>query len=342
MATSLSSGLAIAGAATIVAVALVTAYNVVFKDVESDAPVGFTAQNVLTVEPNATVDKQKLVVDDVVLPSFDVVRIDEVGAAVVAGKAAVNTTVSLRLDGAEIAKVQTDAAGSYVALFDVPSDTNPRELFLVAIDKAGIELTSKDQVLVMPVFTDKKAAPKIVVATSGGVDVVKDEPKNDGEFEDTIPQNNHETTLSLETIVYDDVGGVIVSGGGNSEDFIRLYIDNKPSNVEKIESDDQWKVTLSDVPEGLYTLRIDTVDAQGLVKGRVESPFKKEASETIVASSKDHTTNVTIQPGYTLWQLAKNRYGNGIRYVQIFEANRDIIKDPDLIYPGQIFDLPAQ
>jgi nucleoid-associated protein YgaU len=49
---------------------------------------------------------------------------------------------------------------------------------------------------------------------------------------------------------------------------------------------------------------------------------------------------VTIQPGATLWELAEARYGQGNLYMQIFEANRDNIRNPDLIYPGQIFTIP--
>lgn len=49
---------------------------------------------------------------------------------------------------------------------------------------------------------------------------------------------------------------------------------------------------------------------------------------------------VTVQPGFTLWAIAKGQYGDGVRYVQVFEANRDRIRDPDLIYPGQVFTLP--
>ncbi|MCE8472465.1 LysM peptidoglycan-binding domain-containing protein, partial [Rhodovulum sulfidophilum] len=49
---------------------------------------------------------------------------------------------------------------------------------------------------------------------------------------------------------------------------------------------------------------------------------------------------MTVQPGYTLWGIADRTYGRGMQYVKIFEANRGQISDPDLIYPGQIFDLP--
>lgn len=49
---------------------------------------------------------------------------------------------------------------------------------------------------------------------------------------------------------------------------------------------------------------------------------------------------VTVQPGYTLWGIAQQNFGEGVLYVQVFEANKDKIKDPDLIYPGQVFTLP--
>ena len=50
---------------------------------------------------------------------------------------------------------------------------------------------------------------------------------------------------------------------------------------------------------------------------------------------------VTVQPGFTLWRIARENYGDGVLYVKVFEANKDQIRDPDLIYPGQIFNVPA-
>jgi nucleoid-associated protein YgaU len=51
--------------------------------------------------------------------------------------------------------------------------------------------------------------------------------------------------------------------------------------------------------------------------------------------------SVTVQPGFTLWAIAQGQYGEGVMYVQVWQANRDRIRDPDLIYPGQVFALPA-
>ncbi|MEM7091111.1 MAG: LysM peptidoglycan-binding domain-containing protein, partial [Pseudomonadota bacterium] len=52
--------------------------------------------------------------------------------------------------------------------------------------------------------------------------------------------------------------------------------------------------------------------------------------------------SVTVQRGDTLWAITRERFGDGILYVRLFEANRDLIRDPDLIYPGQVFTIPEQ
>jgi len=49
---------------------------------------------------------------------------------------------------------------------------------------------------------------------------------------------------------------------------------------------------------------------------------------------------ITVQPGHTLWAISNERYGAGELYVVIYRANRNQIRDPDLIYPGQVFALP--
>ncbi len=52
------------------------------------------------------------------------------------------------------------------------------------------------------------------------------------------------------------------------------------------------------------------------------------------------TGKAIIRAGDNLWTIARRVYGSGMKYSQIYGANRDQIRDPDLIYPGQVFDLP--
>jgi nucleoid-associated protein YgaU len=58
----------------------------------------------------------------------------------------------------------------------------------------------------------------------------------------------------------------------------------------------------------------------------------------VVVVPKIETT--VVSRGDNLWRISRLTYGKGIRYSIIFDANRDQIRDPDLIYPGQIFVLP--
>jgi nucleoid-associated protein YgaU len=50
---------------------------------------------------------------------------------------------------------------------------------------------------------------------------------------------------------------------------------------------------------------------------------------------------ITVSRGDSLWRISRRALGNGTRYATVFKANREQIRNPNLIYPGQIFVLPA-
>ncbi len=62
--------------------------------------------------------------------------------------------------------------------------------------------------------------------------------------------------------------------------------------------------------------------------------------ETPAAPAQPAVRVVTVQPGSTLWAIARERYGEGVLYVRVYEANKGQIRNPDLIYPGQVFVVP--
>ena len=62
--------------------------------------------------------------------------------------------------------------------------------------------------------------------------------------------------------------------------------------------------------------------------------------EMTVAEPADPSHFHTVAPGDTLWAVAEKVYGDGSRYPEIFEANKPMLSDPDLIYPGQVLRCP--
>ena len=67
----------------------------------------------------------------------------------------------------------------------------------------------------------------------------------------------------------------------------------------------------------------------------VADPDAEDAENQLVPRSEQKVEFYTIQSGDSLSKIAKEYYGNAMDYPKIFEANREVIEDPDLIYPGK-------
>ncbi|MFO7920296.1 MAG: LysM peptidoglycan-binding domain-containing protein [Nioella sp.] len=173
--------------------------------------------------------------------------------------------------------------------------------------------------------------PTVLLADGDGIRVIQ---SGDGPAE--------QRRISLDTISYDTEGDVLLAGRGSAEADVRFYLDNQPIQVARIDLSGSWRTQLPQVDPGTYTLRLDELTPAGAVQSRIETPFLREEPETVAEVTARRGENViTVQWGNTLWGIAQQQLGEGIAYVQIFEANRDQIRDPDLIFPGQIFTIPG-
>lgn len=154
---------------------------------------------------------------------------------------------------------------------------------------------------------------------------------------ETKTASNAGTKLSMDAIDYNEAGMVEMSGRAPSGSRVQVYLNNKPLGSTQSGENGVWRIKPKDaVKPGLYKMRVDQINKSGSVVARVEIPFARSKP----LGQLPHDSVVFVQPGANLWRIARKTYGQGLSYAVIYEANRDQIKNPDLIYPGQIFYLP--
>lgn len=143
--------------------------------------------------------------------------------------------------------------------------------------------------------------------------------------------------LALETVQYTSDGHLVLAGYGTVGTRVLFYLNNAVIGAAVVSADGRWRFQ-PDAPiePGLHRLRIDEVDEDGAAQARLETPFNSQPLLTLDEGEQV----LVVQPGHNLWTIARRTYGQGWLYTTIFQANRDQIRDPDLIYPGQVFVLP--
>ncbi|WBQ14378.1 Ig-like domain-containing protein [Hyphomonadaceae bacterium BL14] len=261
-------------------------------------------------------------------PTFDIVRVDPRGTAVLAGRGAPGSRVALMSGDQEIASVEIDAAGEWVMIVDRPLPAGSVELSLMMVTPDGQEIRS-DQVVVVSVPESRDRTPLVVLGRPGEASRVLQSPF------DGVSMG----PLSLETVDYDESGSVIFSGRAEPGSSVRVIADGQVVGQTTAGPNGRWSVQAGrDFAPGVYNLQVDQLDADGRVTAVIALPFERASAEDALAARD--AGRVVVQPGNSLWRIARRLYGDGVQYTVIYQANREQIRDPDLIYPGQVFRAP--
>ena len=185
----------------------------------------------------------------------------------------------------------------------------------------------------------------------------------------------------VEAVETEPGGKLHVGGQARPGAALRLYLNDSFAASVTAGADGRFAVTINEgVAPGGYRVRLDEVESNtGAVRARAEVPFnvpdtavaaslpaQATASKrsdiapapqrqlaagvaTVLPDGGSPTTVVvpkiattTVSRGDNLWRLSRLTYGAGTRYAVIYRANREQIRNPNLIYPGQIFVLPTQ
>jgi nucleoid-associated protein YgaU len=269
-------------------------------------------------------------------PSFDIVRIDPQGGAVIAGRGEPGAEVSIRSDGTEIGHATADGQGAWALTLTEPLPPGPHALTLREHTAAGQELASLGSVLMaVPERGPAAPQPPLAVLTVPQLPPqVLQGPPGEG-----TAKPGH---LGLGALNYDARGEMQMSGTAAPDTTVRLYADNQPIGEAHTDKAGRWSLVPGTAPgtaiaEGTHQLRLDQVGPDGKVTARAELPFRRE----LIPLGEVAVGRVVVQPGNSLWRIAYHTYGHGVRYTVIYQANRDQIRDPNLIYPGQVFTVPA-
>jgi hypothetical protein len=265
-------------------------------------------------------------------PSFDVMRINPQGGAVIAGRAVPGAEVTVLDDSKPLGHVVADEHGDWVFLPKDRLAPGEHQLGLVARTTDGA-IGRSDSVVAMIV---PERTPTVVAAQANESVAVLVPRQGAGPATALqLPREaGQRRKLALDVIQYDAAGRVQLLGRAQPEAHVDIYVDDKLAGSGAAAGSGGWSVTLRrSLGEGKYRLRLEALDARGQKLAQLAIAFNRLAPPA-------GTIAVDIQPGNNLWRIAQHSYGDGLRYTEIYQANRIQIRDPNLIFPGQVFAVP--
>lgn len=270
-------------------------------------------------------------------PSFDVVRINPSGDTVMAGRAAPKSKVTVLTDGVRLGEAVADERGEWVFVPPAPLAPGPKRLDLESQGSScPIAVSTASVVLVVPERGSDVAGKP---SAEGGA-LALSTPKDGGPskiLQRPVPGDGG-NGLFIDTIDYEESGRLAIRGRALERAGLQLYLDNRHLGRATADHDGGWTFQAErKLGPTAHTLRVDHVDAKGKVLARVAVTFTPGGAIVLKPSEI-----VVVERGNSLWRIAHRMLGSGLRYTVIYEANREQIKDPDLIYPGQVFAVPAK
>jgi nucleoid-associated protein YgaU len=302
------------------------------------------------------------------VPTFDVARIEPTGEAVIAGRAVPGATVELLRNGEVHDRAVADQSGQFVIIAP-PLPSGTYDLTLRSKQTDGKQVTSKQSVAVVlePKATER---PVVALITPDKPTVVLSQP--DG-------PKPAAGTVVVEAVEIEPGGKFHVSGRARPGAAMRLYLNDSFVASVTAGADGRFAVTINEgVAPGSYRVRLDETSSSGTVRARAEVPFNvpdttASVSAQATASNRPDTAasqqprlaaagatvlpdggsppstvvvpkiaTTTVSRGDSLWRLSNVTYGAGTRYAVIYRANQKQIRNPNLIYPGQVLVLPAR
>ena len=317
----------------LILVSLLINFRINQKDNEAEAE--STIHNI-SIAPSLPEETENLLVE--------IIRVNSDGIAVIAGKSPKDAKVFLILDGSEIGGVVADNLGEWVYLAQEALPPGQHHLSLRAeLPNNGDMVYSAGSLLLLApdrlANTEKDNEQPIVLYLPRDINKGSRRLRQQFSAETTALGQN----FTLDTIDYSIEGDLLLSGTVQSEDAeLIIYLDNLAIARKKLTGKGavpvNWQIR-ADKPfrYGQYNLRLDMVVDGKVVRRRVLPFYWQEPQDF-----DDKQEYLIVQPGTSLWLIAQRFLGQGARYTILYEANREQIEKPELIFPGQIIVIPPK
>ena len=282
-------------------------------------------------------------------PAFDVVNVAPTGDTVVAGRAAPNAKVELHDAGRTVAEATANPEGQFVIIPPALAP-GPHTLTLAQAGTGPAPQTSNPIDVAVPAPEPKASeappapAPKTSTAATSAA---------------PPPAPGPAVAVAVQSVEASG-GGLVAKGAAPPDATVRLYLSDAYVGDAKTGSDGRWSLTIKHgLTPGAYSVRADEINPKNaMVVARAEAAFdyvesaakpapsdaaKPEAALATPSSADlviDSIRTHHVEAGHTLWGISQKFYGDGSRYEIIFAANSNQIKNPNLIYPGQVLVVP--
>jgi nucleoid-associated protein YgaU len=317
-----------------------------------------------------------------VLPSFDLVSVQGDGSIVIAGRAAPNARVEAGTETRNIGATTAGSNGDFAIVIDEPLDPGDYQILLRQIIADNIQLSREAAIISIPETEDGQVLVLVEMAGEASrLVAVPNASSGDlsaltlarGPATAPPPTPQHGSSVSVEAVEIEG-SSMFVAGAAAPGRRVQAYIDNvligdavaSPAGRFLIETERA-------LASGDHTIRVDALGADGAeVLARAAVPFANEggdafadaaptifgtvasapsggqatetapAAEATGAQAGKVNRAVIIRRGDTLWQISRRIYGQGVRFSAIYFANQNQIKDPNRIWPGQVFRVPEK
>ncbi|MDR3462684.1 MAG: LysM peptidoglycan-binding domain-containing protein [Beijerinckiaceae bacterium] len=307
------------------------------------------------------------------VPHFDVVRVEPDGSAVVAGQGRPDSSVALLASGKVIGEAKADASGHFAF---VPPALPPGGTALTLRETSGgVSVDSRQSVAVsvpekgkdkgglVVALAEPGQATKLLTAprparSSEAAAVTEQAPPGPSASEPGKPTPGPASALAIRSVELENGNGFFASGLAPPGTKLGVYLNNTHLADVVSGADSGWTVKLRQgLTPGHYNIRADALEAGKSVASRAEVPFDVPAgapgspeipplgtastrtpADAVVAEVK----TAIVRGGDNLWDISRAQLGKGWRYTRIYAANSEQIRNPNVIYPGQVFVMPRE